>query len=80
MSTAIAHIGGQGFPKKSADSEIGLKIDTYDVENQEEALSVAKMEFDRKQFSCALISKGPEGNPTVAICKKDVFWFFFFSI
>ena len=77
MVTTLAHIGGEGFPKSSADSDIGFKIDTYDVENQAEALSVARMEFDRKQFSCALISKGPEGNPTVAICKKDDLIFFF---
>ena len=69
MLSAIAHIGGQGFPKSSADSEIGVKIDTYDVDNQKEELTVATMEFNRKQFSCALIAKGSDGNPTVAICK-----------
>ena len=30
------------------------------------------MEFNRKQFSCALIPKGPDGNPTVAICKMII--------
>ena len=67
--TTIAHIGGEGFPKPFPDSDIGFKIDTYDVENQAEALSVARMNFNRKQFSCALIPKGKDGNPTVAICK-----------
>ena len=67
MVTTLAHIGGQGFPKSSADSEIGFKIDTYDVDNQNEDLTVATMEFNRKQFSCALIAKGPDENPTVAI-------------
>ena len=71
--TVIAHIGGQGFPKSSADSEIGFKIDTYDVDNQREELTVQTMEFNRKQFSCALIEKGPNGNPTVAICKIGLY-------
>ena len=69
MTTAIAHIGGQGFPKRSSDEDIGSKIDTYDVDNLREERTVAEMEFNRKQFSCALIPKGLEGNPTVAICK-----------
>ena len=73
MTTVIAHIGGQGFPKSSADPDIGLKIDTFDVDNQKEELTVARMEFNRKQFSCALIEKGPSGNPTVAICKIGLF-------
>lgn len=69
MTTAIAHIGGQGFPKRSSDTDIGFKIDTYDVVNQKEERTVQRMDFNRKQLSCALIAKGPDGNPTVAICK-----------
>ena len=69
MTTAIAHIGGLRGSISSADSEIGFKIDTYDVDNQREERTVAEMEFNRKQLSCALIPKGLEGNPTVAICK-----------
>jgi hypothetical protein len=69
MVTTLAHIGGEGIPKNQHDPDIGFTIDTYDVENQAETPSVARMNFDRKQFSCALISMGLEGNPTVAICK-----------
>ena len=69
MVTTLAHIGGEVFPNPSENSDLGFEIDTYDVENQAQTLSVARMNFNRKQFSCALISKGLEGNPTVAICK-----------
>ena len=39
MVTTLAHIGGQGFPKSSADSEIGFKIDTFDLANMKEELT-----------------------------------------
>ena len=62
----IAHIGGVAT---SQTGDLGTKIDTYNVKTKIEKRDVATMEFDRKQFSCALITNGPFGNPTVAICK-----------
>ena len=70
MVTTIAHIGGVKFPQSQRSGlEIGKTIDTYNVETGIEMQTVAQMNFDRKQFSCALIPKGKDGNPTVAICK-----------
>ena len=62
----IAHIGGVAALQTG---DLGTKIDTYNVKTKIEKRGVAKMEYDRKQFSCALIPNGPFGNPTVAICK-----------
>ena len=47
-----------------------LNIRSNDVSNHRKLKDLnLRMNFNRKQFSCALISKGLEGNPTVAICK-----------
>ena len=62
----IAYIGGVA---KEKNGVTGKEIDTYNAKTKEEKRGVATMEFDRKQFSCALIPEGPFGNPTVAICK-----------
>ena len=62
----IAYIGGVA---KETNGVTGKKLDTYNAKTKEEKRDVATMEFDRKQFSCALITNGPFGNPTVAICK-----------
>ena len=67
--TVVAHIGGQKAP--GADP-IGDSMDTYDFtdpKNPVEELEVATMDWHRKHLSCALIPKGPDGHPTVAICK-----------
>ena len=66
MLTTTAHIGGVA---KNTNGLTGKQIDTYNVDTKEEIIGVAEMEFDRKHFSCALIPKGKDGNPTVAICK-----------
>ena len=66
MVTTIAHIGGVAT---KINGVTGKEIDTYNVKTKEERRGVARMEFDRKHFSCALIPKGKDGNPTVAICK-----------
>ena len=60
--TKVANIGG-------SRSGVGQTIDTYDFETNTEELNVTLMLFDRKQFSCTLLKKGPSGNPTVAIRK-----------
>ena len=51
---------------------IGNTIDVMDFSdpaNIIESISVAKMNWFRKHLSCALIPKGQNDNPTVAICK-----------
>ena len=65
----IAYIGGVAASQTGDLGTTGTTIDTYDVKTKIEKRDVAKMKFDRKQFSCALIPNGPFGNPTVAICK-----------
>ena len=71
MVTTIAHIGGVQPKSQRSGPEIGKTIDTYNVDTGVEMKTVAQLKFDRKQFSCALIPKGKDGNPTVAICKKQ---------
>ena len=51
---------------------IGNTIDVMDFSdpaNIIESITVAKMNWFRKHLSCALIPKGQNDNPTVAICK-----------
>jgi hypothetical protein len=60
----IAHIGGTTAP---ANADIGETIDTYNFITGTFASNVTQMHFNRKMHSCALIPKGPNGNPTVAI-------------
>ena len=71
-NSTVANIGGQ--PKPSNPS-VGSTIDTYDFVTNTESLAVATMAFNRKMHGCALIPNGPEGNPTVAICKYSFFYF-----
>ena len=67
--TKVAHLGG----KKVADrADVGDTIDVYDFSNPTspvESLNVAQMGWNRKHLSCALIPKGQNNHPTVAICK-----------
>ena len=58
---------------------IGNTIDVMDFSdpaNIIESITVAKMNWFRKHLSCALIPKGQNDNPTVAICKL-LTWFEF---
>ena len=61
-----SNIGGYTLPSLGT---IGATIDTFNFENNENLESVATLAFDRKMHDCALIPKGKDGNPTVAICK-----------
>ena len=44
-------------------------MDFTDPTNPDESIAVAKLNWFRKHLSCALIPKGQNDNPTVAICK-----------
>ena len=68
-NTKVAHIGGQ---KSKNSAIIGNTIDIFDFSNTTspvESINITQMAYKRKQFSCALIQNGQDGNPTVAICK-----------
>ena len=70
--TKVAHIGGEKSSTQSA--KIGNTIDMFDVDpdldNPTETWPVdVQMGWERKHLSCALIPKGLDGHPTVAICK-----------
>jgi len=56
----IAHIGG-------TPGSTGQTIDTYNFITGNFTTNVTQMHYNRKMHSCALIPKGPNGNPTVAI-------------
>ena len=76
----LAYLGGVPAPKipgqkkKVTYPNFGKMIDTYNLDTKEEKDEVAQMEFERKHFSCALIPNSQSGNPTVAICKRTLFY------
>ena len=67
----MARIGGKRV-RQISNLTIGNTIDVMDFDNATspiESITVATMGWERKHLSCALIPKGKDGNPTVAIRK-----------
>ena len=62
----MARIGGS--PKNFGDT-IDIMDFSVDPTNPTETMNVKKLQWKRNHLSCALIPKGDNGNPTVAICK-----------
>jgi len=64
--TKVARIGG--FSPGTGE---GNTIDVYDFKTGTESLNVTQLHYVRKHHSCALISKGKDGHPTVAILGNE---------